>query len=111
MSKWLATGDRVVVTCGNEKGKSGKILRRRGARAVIEGLNMRKKAVRPTEANPKGGILEFEAPIHASNLRPCNAEGKAVKLRVRLNEKGKKELVYRDGSKDKVYRVLHKGSR
>ncbi len=111
MSKWLARGDMVVVTCGNDKGKSGKLLRRRGTRAVVEGLNMRKKTVRPTQDNPKGGFLDLEAPLHLSNLRACSGEGKAVKLRVRLGDGGKKELIYLEGTKEKVYRILRKGSR
>ena len=35
---------------------------------TVEGLNISKKAVRPSEANPEGGIVEFEAPIHVSNV-------------------------------------------
>ena len=111
MSKWLRQGDPIVVISGNEKGKSGKILKRRGSRLIVEGLNMRKKTVRPTQENQKGGILDIEAPIHQSNVRPCNGEGRPVKLRVRLGEGGKKELVFLEGSKEKVYRVVRKGNK
>ena len=57
---------------------------------------MRKKHVKPTQQNQKGGIIEMEKPIHISNLKVCTADEKPVKLKVRSNEKGERELVYQD---------------
>ncbi len=64
-------GDTVKVISGDSKGKTGTIIKvdRDKSRAVVEGLNMIKKHVKPTAQDPQsGGIVEMEAPIHISNL-------------------------------------------
>lgn len=106
MSKWLRKGDKVVATAGNDRGKSGTVLRRVKDRIVVEGLNVRKKHVRPTEENQKGGVVEFEMPFNISNVSACDEDGKAVKLRVRVNDEGERELFYRVGEKEILYRSI-----
>lgn len=78
----LRKGDTVKVVTGKDKGKTGKILRvdRKNERVFVERLKMMKKRQRPTQANPQGGVIEVEGPIHWSNVMPLNAEGKAVRL-------------------------------
>lgn len=63
-------GDQVAVIAGNYRGSEGRILRviPKENRVVVEGINMRKRHQRPSQANPEGGIVTFEAPIHASNV-------------------------------------------
>ena len=63
-------GDRVRVIAGKDKGKEGEILRAYPARGrvVVEKVNMVKKALRPTQANPQGGISTMEAPLDVSNV-------------------------------------------
>jgi large subunit ribosomal protein L24 len=63
--------DMVTVIAGNDKGKAGKILRvyPEKNRVIVEGVNMRKRHVRPTQQYPQGAILEREMPIHASNVK------------------------------------------
>lgn len=63
-------GDQVVVTAGAEKGNKGEVLRviPKTQRAVVSGLNIVTKHVKPTAENPQGGINKVEAPIHVSNL-------------------------------------------
>jgi len=60
----------VVVITGKDKGKQGKVLRvlPKANRVVVEGVNMVKKHTKPSAKNPNGGIIEMEAPIHASNV-------------------------------------------
>ena len=62
-------GDEVVVIAGSDKGKQGKIIKTLKAenKVVIEGVHMVKKHQKPT-GQSTGGILEIEAPIHASNV-------------------------------------------
>jgi large subunit ribosomal protein L24 len=62
--------DTVQVIAGKEKGKRGRIRRilRDKDRVVIDGLNMVKKAQKRRNQNDKGGIIEIEAPLHASNV-------------------------------------------
>ena len=63
-------GDIVKVIAGKYKGKEGKILKvfPKTGRVIIEGVNLVKRATRPTQQNPQGGIVEKEAAIHASNV-------------------------------------------
>lgn len=63
-------GDTVYVVAGKEKGKTGKVIKvlRAKNHALVEKLNIVKRHQRPTQANPTGGIVEKEAPIHISNL-------------------------------------------
>ncbi len=66
----IRTGDKVKVIAGKDKGKEAKVLATlpHKERVLVERINMVKKATRPTQRNPKGGILEIEAPIHVSNV-------------------------------------------
>lgn len=63
-------GDNVKVISGKDAGKEGKVLRTvpETERVVVEKLNMMKKALRPTQENPQGGISSMEAPMHVSNV-------------------------------------------
>ena len=63
--------DSVVVISGNDKGKAGKILKvfPLKARVIVEGVNIRKRHMRPTQGQPQGSIIEREFPIHASNVK------------------------------------------
>lgn len=63
-------GDLVAVIAGNFKGSEGRVLRviPKKGRVVVEGINMRKRHQRPSQANPEGGIVTSEAPIHWSNV-------------------------------------------
>ena len=107
MSKWIRKGDKVLVTAGNEKGKTGNVIARKGERIVVQGLNIRKKHVKRKTQMDKG-IVEVEAAIHASNLAVCTDEGKRIKLKVKFSGKGKKQLVYMDKDKEVVYRDVQK---
>ena len=63
-------GDVVKAICGDDKGKTGKVLKvyPKTGRALVEGLNFIKKHLRKSNDNPNGGIVEKEAPMAASNL-------------------------------------------
>ena len=107
-NKWVNEGDTVVVLAGNDKGKSGKVISRTSTRVTIEGLNTRKKTMRKSEQAPKGQILEIEMPMHASNVRLCDKEGNPIKVTVKQNAEGKKELCYENSGKQLVHRTLTK---
>jgi large subunit ribosomal protein L24 len=67
----LKKGDQVVIIAGKDKGKTGTIAKVSPTtnRVVVTGLNMIKKATKPNpQTSEGGGILEKEAPIHASNV-------------------------------------------
>jgi large subunit ribosomal protein L24 len=63
--------DTVVVLSGEAKGSKGRVVSidRDKYRAIVEGVNIVSKHAKPTAANPQGGIIKKEAPIHISNLQ------------------------------------------
>ena len=101
MAARLRKGDEVIVISGKEKGKKGKIkaILREENRVIVEGLNLVKRHMRPTPRNPGGGILEKEAPIHASNVMPLDPKtGKGTRVSFKTDEKtGKKVRVAKSG--------------
>ena len=66
----IRRGDTVVVLSGNDRGKTGRVLRVdvSSERVVVEGVRLMKRHARPTQRNPKGGIVEREGTIHLSNV-------------------------------------------
>ncbi|MFS0865278.1 50S ribosomal protein L24 [Fredinandcohnia sp. 179-A 10B2 NHS] len=67
-------GDKVQVISGKDKGKTGVILESfpKKDRVLVEGVNIVKKHSKPSQANPQGGIVSQEAPIHVSNVMPLD---------------------------------------
>jgi large subunit ribosomal protein L24 len=89
-------GDRVKVIRGNFRDLEGTVLRviPEKDRVVVEGVNMRKRHERPTQDNPEGGIITFEAPIHISNVMLVDpAAGAASRTRLRVEADGTKERI------------------
>ncbi|NOQ74377.1 MAG: 50S ribosomal protein L24 [Crocinitomix sp.] len=82
--------DIVKVISGTSKGVEGKILLvdRKKSRVIVEGANMIKKHVKPSAANPQGGIEEAEAGIHISNVMLV-VDGVASKIGRKADENGK----------------------
>lgn len=79
----LRKNDLVMVIAGKEKGKTGKILKMitDQEKALVEKLNLVKKNQKPTQQNPRGGVIEKEAGIHLSNLMLfCSSCSKPVRI-------------------------------
>lgn len=95
MARHIRKGDEVMVTSGNDKGKRGKVLRVRNGddRITVAGVNVRRKAVKPTQANPQGGVISLEMPIHISNVSPVDKSGKPSRVRFVTNDDGSKVRV------------------
>lgn len=109
MKRKLRQGDKVVAIAGNEKGKSGTILLFKASdKVIVQGLNVRKKHVKKSEANPSGGSIDIEMPIHISNLSACDEKGVAVKLKTRINPEGLKERYYIQDGNEISYRSVKK---
>jgi len=75
----IKKGDTVVVISGKDKGKKGKVSKAlpREDRVIIDGVNIKKKHMRPRKGGEKGQILEISTPIHVSNVA---LEGKMRKV-------------------------------
>ena len=67
----IKKGDLVEVITGDDKGKKAKVLRvmPKTSQGIVEGCKVAKKAVKPSDKNPKGGFLDKEMPIHISNVK------------------------------------------
>jgi large subunit ribosomal protein L24 len=92
----VRSGDQVEVIAGNYRGARGQILRTIPKKnlVVIEGVNMRKRHQAPSQQNPEGGIVTFEAPIHASNVMLVDPNAnEASRYRTRIDEDGTKERI------------------
>lgn len=99
----IKKGDKVKVLSGKDKGKEGTVLRSvpTKQRVVVEKVNMIKKALRPTQQNPQGGISTIEAPIHVSNVMLVCPECKqATRVSKRSNDEGKSVRVCKKCGKD-----------
>ena len=89
-------GDRVRVIRGNHRDMEGTVLEvmRDSGRVRVEGVNMRKRHMRPTQENPDGGIVTFEAPVDISNVMLIDpATEDASRVRIRIEEDGTKERI------------------
>lgn len=88
---FLKKGDLVTVISGNEKGKSGRILRvfPTEGRIIIEKVNLIKRHMRPSSKLPQGGIVEKEAPVHASKVMLlCPKCGQPARFGKKILEEG-----------------------
>ena len=88
----IKKGDMVYVNAGEDKGKTGRILKVdiEKQRAIVEGVNMMSKSAKPSAKHPQGGIVKQEAPIHISNLNVLDPKtNKPTRIGRRLGENGK----------------------
>lgn len=88
----IKKGDTVYVNAGDDKGKTGRVLRVLvdKNRAVVEGVNIVSKSTKPNAKYPQGGIVKMEAPVHISNLNVLDPKsGKPTRIGRRLNDAGK----------------------
>ena len=82
----IKTGDTVKVNAGDHKGSEGKVLKVLidKNKAIIEGVNMVKKHMKPSAQSPQGGIVEKEAAIHISNLSLLTPKGEETRVGYRM---------------------------
>ncbi len=93
MPKHIRKDDTVIVTCGREedRGRTGKVLKvfPKEDRVLVEGINIRRKTVKPTQENQQGGVISKEMPIHISNVSPV-VDGKPTRVRFETRADGSK---------------------
>jgi len=88
----IKKGDKVEVIAGNHKGQSGVVLEMLKAknRAIVEGVNLVTKHIKPSAENPEGGVEKTEAGIHMSNLMLLDPKtGEKTKVGRKLDDSGK----------------------
>ena len=99
----LKKGDTVVVRAGKYKGKTGKVVATHPAenKVTVEGINIVKKAMKPTQTRPQGGIVEITKPIWVSKVGLVEPTSKkATRVGYKLNDDGSKTRVYKSTGKE-----------
>ena len=84
--------DTILIISGKDKGRKGKVIEAlpKKGKVIVEGINLRKKHVRPKKSGEKGQIITMPAPFDVSNVKLiCSKCGKAVRLRYEIKEKKK----------------------
>ncbi len=100
----LKTGDTVKVITGNrnDKGTVGEIIKvlPEKNQVVVEGVNLKKKHLKPSQINPDGGIIEKEMPIDVSNVMAYNSKTKSVsRLGIEVKD-GKRVRIFKKTGKE-----------
>ena len=92
MKRKIKKGDTILVISGKDRGKKGKILQifSEENKAMIEGVNLRKKHRKPKKSGEKGQIIVLPGPVSLSNIKlVCSKCGKAAKTGYKIKEKKK----------------------
>ncbi len=94
MPKHIRTGDQVMVTSGDHKGQNGEVIKilNKTDKVIVKGVNIKTRHVRPTQINPKGGVVNKEMPLHISNVSPV-VDGKPTRVRFETQKDGSKNRV------------------
>jgi len=101
MPSHIRKGDVVFVRSGADKGKTGEVVSvdPQSSTCVVKGINLRTKHLRASQANPQGGVVSREAPVHMSKVSPI-VDGKPVRVGFKVKADGSKVRVARKGGKE-----------
>lgn len=94
----LKRDDKVMVMVGRDKGQAGKVLATYPAdnKVLVEGVNIVKRHTKPSQKNPRGGILEIAKPIDVSKLMAVDpSSGKPARIGYQLDDQGRRERVFK----------------
>jgi len=83
----IKKGDQVLIISGKDRGRKGKVLEAfpKESKVLVEGINLRKKHVRPKRSGEKGQIVTLPAPIHVSNVKfVCSKCRKATRVEYKI---------------------------
>lgn len=93
-------GDTVLIISGKDRGRKGKVIEAlpKKGRIVVEGINLRKKHVRPKKSGEKGQIVTVPAPFNVSDLKlVCPKCGKATRVGYKVEDKKKYRICKKCG--------------
>ena len=104
----IKKGDEVIVLCGRDKGRRGVVQRvirdatGKPGRLIVEGIQMVTHFDRPDpRENKPGGMVKREASLHASNVALLDEEGRPRRVKIQMNEEGKKTRFLSSGQEVK----------
>ena len=100
----IKKNDTVVVLAGEDKGKTGKLLKvlTEKQRVLVEGVNIISKSAKPSAKNPQGGFEKVEAPIHISNVSLIDPKsGKPTRIAIKREGKNVTRIAKKSGEEIK----------
>ena len=101
MALRIKRGDTVVVRSGDDRGKTGKVLRvdPKSDRVYVEGVNLQYKHMKRTQQNPKGGRVRREGPLHLSKVMLwSDSQKKGQRYRVEVRDGKRVRIGVKDGA-------------
>jgi large subunit ribosomal protein L24 len=100
MAARIRKNDVVFIRSGDDKGRTGKVLRLVGDdRVVVEGVNVVWKHLKPTQQAPKGGRVRREASIHMSKVQPIDPKtGKGTRVKMKTENGEKRRVAAKTGT-------------
>ena len=92
--------DVVYVRSGDDRGRTGKVLRLVGDdKVVVEGVNIVWKHLKPTQQAQKGGRIRREAPLHISKVQPVDPKsGKGTRVKFKTENGQKRRVAAKTGT-------------
>ncbi len=96
MARHVRKGDQVMVIAGDEKGKTGEVLRvdPRRRKVLVQGVNRVYRHLRPSRQHPQGGRIQKEMPIDISNVQPVDPKtGQPTRVGFRIQADGGKHRI------------------
>ncbi len=96
MARNVKKGDMVAVITGDDKGKTGEVIRvfPRNQKVLVQGVNRVYRHLRPSRRHPHGGRIQKEMPISISNVLPIDPKtNQPTRVGFRINEDGSKERI------------------
>lgn len=94
----LQKNDKIIVISGRDKGKKGEIVAvlPKRSQVIVEGINVVKRHTKPSQANPKGGIIEKTKPIDSSKVMILDpSSGKPARVGYTVGKGNKKERIFK----------------
>jgi large subunit ribosomal protein L24 len=94
----LRLKDKVMMTVGRDKGKTGEVVKvlPKENQVVVEGINIVKRATKPSNKHPRGGILEITKPVNVSKVMAIDpTSGKPARIAYAVGKDGTKERIFK----------------
>ncbi len=107
----LRKDDNVIVIAGRDKGKTGKVVSIQTATqtAIVEGINVYKRHTKPSDKNPRGGILDITKPINVSKVMVLDPQsGKPARIGYEIKPDGTKERIFKVSPNQKAAKSTKK---
>lgn len=98
MAQHVKQGDQVMVIAGDDRGKTGQVLKvfPDNQKVLVQGVNQVYRHMRPSRQNPRGGRVQKEMPIHISNVQPIDPKtSRPTRVGYKVTEDGSKERIAR----------------